>query len=95
MSFYPDEFRNHFPQLKRMMGPKPLVYFDNGASTLKHDNVTDRLNQFNRFEVANVHRGSHWVSRQGTESFEGARKTIARLLNTVDEKCFIANNLCH
>lgn len=81
MSFDVSEFRKGFPQLERMMGPNRLVYFDSGASSLKHSSVTDRVNSFNRFETANVHRGAHQTSRQGTESYEGARQKVQSFIN--------------
>lgn len=80
MSFEVSEFRKFFPQLERKMGPNRLIYFDNGASTLKHSEVTDRLNTYNRFETSNVHRGAHHTSRQGTESYEDARSRVADFL---------------
>lgn len=84
MSFDVPEFRKSFPQLERTMGPRKLVYFDTGASSLKHSKVTDRVNTYNRFETANVHRGAHHTSRQGTEAYEGARKKIQKFVNASD-----------
>ena len=81
MSFNVESFRKNFPQLERTMGPRKLVYLDSGASSLKHSLVTDRVNSYNRFETANVHRGAHQTSRQGTESFEGARKSLQQFIN--------------
>ena len=68
------------------MGPNPLIYFDSGASTLKHSLVTDRMNTYNRFESANVHRGAHHISRQGTEAYEGSRKRIYELINAFETR---------
>ncbi len=81
MSFDVEAFRKSFPQLERTMGPRKLVYLDTGASSLKHAAVTDRVNTYNRFETANVHRGAHQTSRQGTESYEGARKKLQKFIN--------------
>lgn len=85
MSFKPEHFRKGFPQLERRMGPSPLVYFDSAASTLKHSDVTDRMNVFNRFEASNVHRGAHQVSRQSTEFFEDARKKMQEFVNATSD----------
>ena len=82
--FSVDEFRKSFPQLARRLGKNGLVYFDNGASTLKHSRVTDRVNQYNRFEAANVHRGAHQVSRLGTEHYEQARESLKSFVNASD-----------
>lgn len=81
MNFKVDEFRRFFPQLERKKGPCSLIYFDNGASTLKHSQVTDRVNRYNRFEVSNVHRGNHQISRQGTENYEQARCRIQNFIH--------------
>lgn len=81
MKFDVTNFRREFPQLTRRLGPNPLIYLDSAASTLKHREVCDRINVFNRFEAANVHRGAHWVSRQGTENYEAAREKVAQFIN--------------
>lgn len=85
MSFQYEQFRKSFPQLERKMGPSPLIYLDSAASTLKHSDVTDRINGFNRFEVSNVHRGAHQVSRQSTEFYEDGRKKIQEFVNATSE----------
>ena len=58
-----------------------MIYFDNAASTLKHNEVIDRVNRYNRFEVSNVHRGNHQISRQGTESYEQARCKVQNFIH--------------
>lgn len=81
VSFDVIELRKKFPQLEKTFGPRPLVYLDSAASSLKHSDVTDRVNRYNRFESANVHRGAHLTSRQGTENYEGAREKVRQFLN--------------
>ena len=81
MDFNVYQFRDFFPQLKRTIGPKPMIYFDNGASTLKHNWVIDRIHTYNRFETSNVHRATHQISRQGTENYEEARKKLQRFIH--------------
>ena len=81
MRFNIEEFRDFFPQLKRKKGVGQMIYFDNAASTLKLDQMIDRVNHFNRFETSNVHRGNHEVSRQGTENYEQARRQIQNFIN--------------
>ena len=51
MAFDVEAFRRSVPQLERTNGPRRLVYFDTGASSLKHSQVTDRVNSYNRFET--------------------------------------------
>ncbi len=81
MEFKVDHFRGFFPQLENKRGPTPMIYFDNGASTLKLNQVVDRMNRYNRFEASNVHRGNHQISRQGTENYEQARCKIQNFIH--------------
>lgn len=81
MSFDAQAFRKSFPQLQRTSGNNKLVYLDSAASSLKHVQVSDRVNSYNRFEAANVHRGAHETSRQGTEAYEAARETLKKFIN--------------
>ncbi len=81
MSFKVDNFRRFFPQLERKKGPSFMIYFDSGASSLKLNKMTNRMNCYNRFEVSNVHRGNHQLSRQGTENYEQARCKIQNFIH--------------
>lgn len=72
--------RNDFPQLKTSVHGKPLVYFDNAASTLKCLPVIEALEQHYRYEVANIHRGVHFLSEQGTTKYEQTRSCVAKFL---------------
>lgn len=81
MNFDVFAFRKKFPQLERTQGPRKLIYLDSGASSLKHSEVSDRVNSYNRFETANVHRGAHQTSRQGTENYERAREKLSQFVN--------------
>ena len=73
--------RNDFPQLSERVRGKPLIYFDNAASTLKARPVIDSLNLHYSKEVANVHRGVHFLSEQGTVKYEKSREAVAKFLN--------------
>jgi cysteine desulfurase / selenocysteine lyase len=73
--------RKDFPQLSEKVRGRPLVYFDNAASTLKVKPVIDCLNQHYSKEVANVHRGVHFLSEQGTVKYEKSREAVAKFLN--------------
>ena len=57
-----------------------LVYFDNGASTQKHQSVIDALNNYYATENANVHRGVHYLSGLATDKFEETRATIQKFI---------------
>ncbi len=73
--------REDFPILKQEAYGKPLVYFDNAATSQKPQCVIDALVRFYSSENANVHRGVHLLSERSTELYEGARETVQRFLN--------------
>lgn len=60
---------------------KPLIYFDNAATTQKPRQVIDRLVAYYKKENCNIHRGVHFLSNQATEAFENARKTVKEFIN--------------
>lgn len=70
--------RAQFPILTQGVHGKPLVYFDNGATTQKPLSVIKRLEEYYTKENANVHRGVHTLSQIATEAYEEARRTIQR-----------------
>lgn len=63
------------------MNNKPLVYFDNGATTQKPKLVIDSIVTYYSEQNANIHRGVHTLSREATELFEAARKTVSEFIN--------------
>lgn len=73
--------RADFPILSRMLNGKPLVYFDNGATSQKPKQVTDVLEHYYNYQNANIHRGVHTLSQEITVLYEKARETIQRHLN--------------
>ena len=74
--------RADFPILERTVyDDRPLVYLDNAATTQKPRVVLDRLAAYYAAENANVHRGVHFLSAEGTESYEAARRTVQRFTN--------------
>ena len=76
------KIRKDFPILsKKMADGKPLVYFDNGASTQKPNAVIDAISHYYRAEYSNIHRGVHQLSTFATQKHEDARKTITEYLN--------------
>ncbi|WP_419173292.1 aminotransferase class V-fold PLP-dependent enzyme [Halobacteriovorax sp.] len=76
-----DNIRNQFPQLERKVHDRPLIYLDNAASTLKHISVIEALNNHYTNDVANIHRGVHYLSEHGTIQYEQTRDSIQDLLN--------------
>jgi cysteine desulfurase/selenocysteine lyase len=80
MSFEVEQVRKDFPILGTMVHGKPLVYFDNAATTQKPVQVTDRIVRYYHEENSNVHRGVHYLSQVATEQYEQARKNIASFI---------------
>jgi cysteine desulfurase/selenocysteine lyase len=73
--------RDDFPILQRTVHDgRPLVYLDNAATTQKPRAVIDRLTAYYANENANVHRGVHVLSAEGTEAYEAARRTVQRFV---------------
>lgn len=75
-----------FPALTQTVYNKPLIYLDSAATSLKPKLVIDRIYQFNSYETANVHRGSHFLSDRTTEYYEAAREKIARFIGANSAK---------
>jgi cysteine desulfurase/selenocysteine lyase len=73
--------RNDFPILSRTIYGKPLVYFDNAATTQKPNIVIDAISNYYRNDNANVHRGVHYLSQHATGAFEDVRKKVATFVN--------------
>lgn len=83
------KFRDDFPALNQTINGKPLVYFDNAATTLKPQCVIDKINDYYTKYTANVHRGVHSLSEKATFEYENARKTIKNYLNAESENQII------
>ena len=75
------EVRADFPILGRRVNGKPLIYFDNANTAQKPRAVIDAVDDFYRRHNANVSRAVHALGTEATEAYEGARATLARLLN--------------
>jgi cysteine desulfurase/selenocysteine lyase len=70
--------RADFPILQRRINNKPLIYFDNGASTQKPQQVFDAIKDYNEHHHANIHRGIHTLSQEATQIYEDARKVVQK-----------------
>ena len=69
-----------FPILKRKINGKPLVYFDNAATSLKPNAVLEAVNDYYTKYSANIHRGIHTLSQVATEKFEEARDIVRKFI---------------
>ena len=81
-----DIIRRDFPILSRKVNGKPLIYFDNGATTQKPQTVIDAIVKYYAGENANIHRGVHTLSREATILFEEARKTVAGFIGAAEQE---------
>src|SRR5271154_3371530 len=82
--------RKDFPILDQKVHGKPLVYFDNAATSQKPRAVIDALVHYYKHDNANVHRGIHELSNRATNAFEAARTRTAKFINarSADEIVF-------
>lgn len=76
-----NDIRKQFPVLDQQVYGKPLVYFDNAATTQKPLCVIERERDYYLHENCNIHRGVHYLSQMATEAYENARKTVAQFIN--------------
>jgi len=76
-----DTIRADFPILHQQVNGKPLVYFDNAATSQKPVAVLDALRNYYEQDNSNVHRGVHSLSARATEAYEGARDKVTRFIN--------------
>jgi cysteine desulfurase/selenocysteine lyase len=86
-----DAVRRDFPILTERVNGRPLVWFDNAATTQKPQAVIDRLAWFYAHENSNIHRAAHELAARATDAYEDARKKVARFIGaaSVDEIIFV------
>ena len=75
------EIRADFPILSRKVYDKPLVYFDNGATTQKPQCVLDAVDEVYKLYNGNIHRGVHFLSEMSSEAYEKAREKVKAFIN--------------
>ena len=76
-----EKVRADFPILSREIYGRPLVYFDNAATTQKPREVVEAITNEYYSVNANVHRGVHYLSQQATDLHEAARETMRKFIN--------------
>lgn len=76
-----NDIRADFPLLGIKVYGKPLVYFDNGATTQKPQCVIDTVNEVFTSYNANIHRGVHAISDKASEEYEKAREKVRSFIN--------------
>ncbi len=73
--------REDFPILNEKIRNKPLIYFDNAATTQKPNVVINKINEYYTSINSNVHRGVHYLSQKSTVEYENAREKVMRFIN--------------
>jgi len=83
--------RRDFPILQERVNGRPLVWFDNAATTQKPQAVIDRLSYFYTHENSNIHRAAHELAARATDAYEQARETVRRFLgaSSAEEILFV------
>lgn len=86
------KIREDFPFLKRLIKGKPIVYFDNAATTQKPRQVIDTLTNYYENHCSNIHRGIHTLSQESSELYEEARRKVARFINADEREIVFVRN---
>ena len=72
--------RDQFPILQQKVYGRPLIYFDNAATSQKPKKVIDAISAYYLNENSNIHRGAHYLSNKATEKYEKAREAVRRFI---------------
>ena len=72
--------RRDFPALHQRVHGKPLIWFDNAATTQKPQAVIDAVSSFYAHDNSNIHRGAHTLAARATDAFEQARQKVQTFL---------------
>ncbi len=81
MSLNISDIRSDFPILSQTIYKRPLIYFDNAATTQKPIQVIRAISDYYEHDNCNIHRGVHYLSVKATEAFEEARREIREFIN--------------
>ena len=86
MNFDVENIRKDFPILSKKINNKPLIYFDNAATSQTPTSVINSISNYYNNYNANIHRGVHSLSEEATQDFESARIKIKEHFNASDTK---------
>jgi len=75
------DIRADFPILHQNINGKPLVYFDNAATSQKPIHVIEAESRYYKEINANIHRGVHTLSQIATDAYEASREKVRAHLN--------------
>jgi cysteine desulfurase/selenocysteine lyase len=90
-NFNAELIKKDFPILKETVNGKPLIWFDNAATTQKPQSVIDRISYFYEHENSNIHRAAHELAARASDAYEAAREKVKVFLNarSVNEIVFV------
>lgn len=80
------KIRQDFPILHQTVNGRPLVYFDNAATSQKPLAVINAIDDYYRHYNSNIHRGAHYLAHKATEAYENARAIIAKHINASEKE---------
>jgi cysteine desulfurase/selenocysteine lyase len=78
--------RHHFPLLRQLVNGKPLVYFDNAATSQKPQAVIDAMVRYYESVNSNIHRGVHYLSERATQAYEEVRVKVRDYVHAADQR---------
>jgi len=78
--------RRDFPALNQRVHGKPLIWFDNAATTQKPQAVIDALVHYYSHDNSNIHRAAHALAARSTDAFEQVREKIQKFLGAGSSK---------
>ena len=81
--------RADFPILSREVHGRPLIYFDNAATTQKPRAVIDALTYYYEHYNANIHRGIHTLAEEATARYEETRQKVADFIGAPGPECIV------
>ena len=84
--FSPEAIRKDFPVLHQQVNGKPLIYFDNAATTQKPFAVIETLRTYYEEYNANIHRGIHTLAEKATSAYEEARARCSRFIHSAEKE---------
>jgi len=89
-----DSVRADFPILRQKIGDKPLIYFENAATTQMPRQLLQTIQEFYSTYNANIHRSPHVLGQVATDLYEQAHKNVARFIgaNSSKEIVFVRNS---
>ena len=81
-----EKFRKDFPILSVKAHGKPLIYFDNAATSQKPQIVIDSLVRYYSTINSNIHRGVHFLSQKASQEYDEARIKVQNFINAASDR---------